>query len=90
MSEATERAREKLLKQGKIGPKLGIAHAALDYIEALEGPRFRCSGCGKESSHRGDLLAYHGKQTEQGQALCDGNPTDLHAEAKRKFEEAMK
>ncbi len=61
----------------------------LAYIEALEGPRWRCSGCGLETGDRSRMDGYHAKQTHKGQALCDGNPVDQHAAAERKFEEAV-
>ena len=59
MSKATERARERVEVTGYA---TDIADAALDYIEALEGPKWK--GWKKETRN-------------------------LHAEAKRKFEEAV-
>ena len=91
MSDAIKRARKIITKaRGYSSLEVAdIADAALDCLEVLRRPEWRCSGCGLEVNDRSRMLGYHAKQTWKGQALCDGDPVDLHAAAWEKFEEAI-
>jgi hypothetical protein len=101
MSKATERAREQIrYVRGmkwiameddidELGRQLRNAAAALDCLEALRGPEWGCSRCGA-SRHLKDDMEFH--VLSHAVARHSPNPwliIDLHAEAWKKFEEAI-
>ena len=89
MSETTERAREMIKRLGISTPeeREDIALDALKYIEALEGPRYRCVET--DAPVRRVFGGIHKviRDTLEDVVCCQ--PTDLRAEAKRRFEKAV-
>ena len=92
MSEATKRARKSLTAARTDDLDVQIARRhyleyALDYIEALEGPKFRCVETDAPAMRVFGGIHKVIRDTLVDEICC--RPPDLHAEAKRNFEGAV-